>query len=910
MKKIFPLVLGVCLLLNCFLGTPIVMAMGAVQVTAERDETRPIKAATVSDTSQMLDPNVIMSVRFDNRDRFRTATTTPVYVTIENKGEAFEGEIRIRTLGGNPYDTNNSVAYDYVQTVDVPTNNKETFTVPFKVISAGQSITTYLYSDGEKRAQVIKKTHANDNALIGLVSKREADLNYWKKNTSLIHPYAYNMTFEYIDFTPDSLPREAYYLDGFSVLVLHHIEWSELDEVKQNKLTEWVYNGGMLVVDGDVANAGAIGSMKPLVDLKADGRSDAISQEEIEQELNKKSSQLYESLMLKMNGNSFSTPATAASASSNVATPTSITPITLGKTSPQGTELMKVKDIPIVQSYSVGTGAVVVTSFDLASPFAEKIGNDFIGTTIFPEVASLSLDNSVDQYTNWGQLMSVTENISWRQLPSAKIILSICVVFILCVGPITYFILKKLDKRDWIWGIAPVLAVVCSGLFIVYGYQHHGSKPVSSTVTILNNKGDGHYVRESFISIGVPKTDAYKFEFDVDGTASNNYFFYDPYAYDAYSDLPERNPDLADTIYELGQSPRSFINFPKIPQWTMESVLITDNTQLEGGIDCQVYTGAQGKIYYTVANNTGHDLEDVSVWALARTVRIDFIANEDTKTGEFPQIDSSFSTAMASVSDPWSMIDSLYGLYDEDGEYREKNEQKRSDNQEKYAVLSTVSNRLFASAYQSSIAKPLAVVYGWNKGIESIDAFANGEKTENVKNMSIIMDKVEIEFIKDGYLSIPDGYLMGMIVDESGTYMADASYGSSLDIYLDGENSKIIQFDIPEGHRFDFTDLTFSTTRVGREVETEILNTQKKQWNPYVMGRTIKEDQTAQYIDALTGSVRIKFSLKEAPAADVSSDENFMTDNLAPLPSENYDDAYVEGLSIRVSGKEKINAGN
>lgn len=64
----------------------------------------------------------------------------------------------------------------------------------------------------------------------------------------------------------------------------------------------------------------------------------------------------------------------------------------------------------------------------------------------------------------------------------------ILILYIILIGPVAYFLLKKLDKMSWMWFYIPVLAILFSGVIVVANKDTKVTKPMVDALTVLSPK--------------------------------------------------------------------------------------------------------------------------------------------------------------------------------------------------------------------------------------------------------------------------------------------------------------------------------------------------------------------------------------------------------------------------------------
>lgn len=62
----------------------------------------------------------------------------------------------------------------------------------------------------------------------------------------------------------------------------------------------------------------------------------------------------------------------------------------------------------------------------------------------------------------------------------------ILILYIILIGPVAYFLLKKLDKMSWMWVYIPVLAIIFSAVIMGFNQDTKVTKPMVDALTILS----------------------------------------------------------------------------------------------------------------------------------------------------------------------------------------------------------------------------------------------------------------------------------------------------------------------------------------------------------------------------------------------------------------------------------------
>lgn len=138
-------------------------------------------------------------------------------------------------------------------------------------------------------------------------------------------------------------------------------------------------------------------------------------------------------------------------------------------------------------------------------------------------------------------------------------------VYVFCVGPLLYFILKKIDKRQFLWVIAPLVAVAV--IMVVYGIGKAtwGNRAISNELSVLKyNQTDNTFYASSQLALFNNANHAAKLSWsgeDIEVQQQEHY--YDDYGEEkadkeiTYQQVLGDNPHYIDLNATLWQSTRA-----------------------------------------------------------------------------------------------------------------------------------------------------------------------------------------------------------------------------------------------------------------------------------------------------------------------------------------------------------------
>ncbi len=176
------------------------------------------------------------------------------------------------------------------------------------------------------------------------------------------------------------------------------------------------------------------------------------------------------------------------------------------------------RSVPIVTENELGWGWVYTCAFDLGAkkyrnwdgmkPFFDEIlqhvrgfdGNRYRQRRL---PGGLSAFHKQDAYTDDERVREgVVRVLDASSLPSLFLIVPLVLAYIVVVGPVNYFVLKRQNAQMWVVGTVPVLAVAFTLITFFSGYVTKGVSTVVNRVTVLHGRLGDTTARES-VALGI-----------------------------------------------------------------------------------------------------------------------------------------------------------------------------------------------------------------------------------------------------------------------------------------------------------------------------------------------------------------------------------------------------------------------
>ncbi|MFQ5436869.1 MAG: hypothetical protein ACE5FD_18585, partial [Anaerolineae bacterium] len=391
----------------------------------------------------------------------------PVQVTVTNNGPAVEGELRI-SLGSR-------AAGDYIvykNPISLPTQSSKRVTMIVSLTTFTRELKVTLQN--EKQA-IVADTVSNrmtqltaDDLLYGVVSSNPGELSYLENVTGGRTEAAV----AFLDIA--ELPDVTAAWNGLDVLIFNDVDTSQLTAVQLANLESWVNAGGQLVVTGGANWQRTATTLTQLLPVTITGSESVDDLPALSQRA----------------GSSFRDPG----------------PYLVTTSSLQNGELLYHQDgLPLLARQDKGRGSVYFLGLDpQLAPLLDWDGSEML----WAEVA-----NRVSDLPPWGigiqngySAQNAVSRLPSLALPSFLGLLAFLLVYVFIVGPVNYFVLKKLKRQEMAWVTIPGLVVLFTGFAYVTGFQLKGNETIVNQMNVAYGQMGGDQMRlQTIIGLYSPR---------------------------------------------------------------------------------------------------------------------------------------------------------------------------------------------------------------------------------------------------------------------------------------------------------------------------------------------------------------------------------------------------------------------
>ncbi len=415
------------------------------------------------------------------------------------------------------------------------------------------------------------------------------------------------------------LPSMGQAWGSLNGLLVQDFDLASLSTEQQAALETWVRNGGTLIVSGGPSASRSLkGLPEGLRPAEVPGPNDFGPLE---------ASQI--SALQKLAGGLTLPPNTAGSSY-----------IFRLKPTPDTTINLKAGNDPLLLELRRGSGSVVLTAFDLSEKrFSNWDGSSLLWEALVgrnPQAAygSGNIYSSYGLNFNFlsGNLSSLLTNIPGIDIPPLRLIALLALIYVILVGPVNYFVLKRLNRRELSWVTLPALTIIFTLGVYMLALRDKGSEVITSSVNIVRldarDASSGPLQKSvlGLVGVFVPNDNNYRLELPPNSLTSAIPSYIPNYGQVvAIAGGPGGQPQLPPTSTPLPayqppvglrvvQGDRAQVDLLGMSQWSFRSVVVEGSTRLEGSLSGELAQN-DGRVKGSITNRTGLPLKDVTVLA-------------------------------------------------------------------------------------------------------------------------------------------------------------------------------------------------------------------------------------------------------------------------------------------------------
>ncbi len=561
----------------------------------------------------------------------------------------------------------------------------------------------------------------------------------------------------------EQIPEEGVLLSTLDVLVLNNYPTDSLNDKQIDAVRSWVNLGGTLVLGGGQGYAKTAQGFEDLSPVEFKGGADVRSLQELIQ-IGGKPLSLSESF-----------------------------PVSSATVKDGARAEISSESLPLFASSTAGNGRVVYAAYDMAmEPLHSWGGHAEVWNTVLKEELSANSGTMGGGVSGTNMMSGVSYLLDLfpsLTLPPFTLLLWLLLGYAIIVAPVLYYVLKKFDKREWAWGLIPLIAVIASAGIYVAGTSGKSSVR-THTLNIVELDGQGQATRSTATALFVPRGGTYNLTFPAgtyvsvtreDGVLGGGQ------SGGSNRQMVRVNPEITDVKL------RDMTHRSIAKMWLSKS-----ETTKSGAVKIEASYDAKGNLQGTVTNGTNGDLSDGALLSGGKIYEL----------GELPQGKS--VTVPVSTS---SVVYQDYGsaLFPQtNGRNNDYLLERQRGMINQYMGRGLISNN--------------PVFIAWNKA--ALDDYQVNGKVPASEQLNMFVQSFAPSFTNNGELTIPFG-LIGARITETTSKEWSVEGAGRVNL---SPGDMTLEYELPQNENVHYTNLELRWTYQGEQTTVKIWNQDSGAW--------------------------------------------------------------------------------
>ncbi|NEW05232.1 hypothetical protein GK047_04255 [Paenibacillus sp. SYP-B3998] len=698
----------------------------------------------------------------------KQGSVAPATITLKNTGASVSGDLVIQI--GNP----DGKDFSYAQHVELPQGST-------KVIK--MSLPSYAYSKDNnslsfyensvqsgKKLSLLGNTYleaffmSKDIVQVGVLAPDVDTLNF----LALLSQFGKKVNVLHLK-QPD-ISESAMGLDMLDVLVLNDFASDTLTHKQVEAIQVWTKRGGTLILGG---GAGYAKTAAPFAKDAPVVYQGTLSVQELPEMAKTGEKEL-----------KLSQPFT----------------ISQGQLTQGAESLIVEDDLPIYARKAYGMGFIVYVAYDLSlNPIASWNGNPRLWERMLAsplDTASAITGNQMRYGTDpYWEMARALEYFPTLQSPKLAGLAWVLLLYAVTVAPLLYFILRRLDRREWAWVLIPLLSLVTSIGIFQFSATNRGNMMAQALHTIeLDGSGSG--VKHSALSVFLPKGGSLELPF-TPGEVVRPFMRSENYS------MQQLNKATELVIRPLEEGAK--VRLQNIPYSSLSKMVVDEEKPVSiGKLDYKITMMMGNAAKGEVTNNTKKDLVDAAV-----LVNQSYINLGSLKAGDSVSFDTSNGIG---VNDYQGVANSAFP----------DTSQRGIDL--KFHQRTILSSYLFAKARLTGGFEPM--IMGWVKE-QTPMMLANGKKLPT-EQLTLFVQNMKINYVSsDGKIAIPSALLFPELVDN---HLKMSAFNFRNDTHMEiGSGDVTFEYRLPVIPKAVYQTMSMQSES-NKDVTFEIWNGQSQSW--------------------------------------------------------------------------------
>lgn len=496
MKKKLSIIASACFMLI------FIFACNPVQAAAEEAEQLNIEIVYGYDNYQKVDRPI------------------PVRIRVENTGNAFSGKIRL-SINDKNYE---AIAFEKPLSVLSDSETEVLFVIPYVYSYTGIQLDIYNSNDENVYSEDYLSLNRNtDDIYAGILSNNVKSLDYFEGLVFYISNIMSYKAMRTTDITNYSFPDTFEGLKSMDMLIAEDYDFSALDYKQSSALKSWLENGGILITGRSseetalfdclkITEPEILGTKPVSTTFNIENNNFVVLTSPLPRAVLPENPTEEEKIQLQNPMIALDTASFIPDESTQFIKDKVSLDIDMTKAKPDE----NIIDKEFYQEIAVGRGKIVSFKFDLGKgAFAQWDGRAY---AIQQQLSEILNQNNLNLIMNqsfvdsaWNIHSTLLNSLN-ADLPGISVYALVLCIYIIIIGPVIYFMLKKADKRHLLWIIIPVSAVLCTLIIFNISHKTRRVEPFVNYASILSF--DEHKTERTYFSTTIPNKNTYHFEID------------------------------------------------------------------------------------------------------------------------------------------------------------------------------------------------------------------------------------------------------------------------------------------------------------------------------------------------------------------------------------------------------------
>lgn len=418
---------------------------------------------------------ITLSVSAGYDSYYKSEFGVPVTINAANSGPAVSGELRITLNENSPTDR---LVYNAM--VDLPTQSNKQIRLYVHLPGFSSGLEVELLDDtGQLAAQASSgrlNVVAANQLLYGVVSPEPGEFSFLEG----VPGSRADASVAFLDV--DDLPDLTAAWDGLDVLVFNDVDSSQLTAGQLDALKGWLSLGGQLVVTGGPGWQKTNAGLAALLPVTVDGTEPMADLPALSE---------FAGLPFRDAG------------------PYLVTNSTL-----RAGELIVHQDgLPLLARQDFGRGGVYFLALDpTLAPLLDWDGSEILWQEVAGRIPMVPVWAS--PISNGYAAGEAVTSLPSLAMPSAFQLILFLLVYVITIGPVNYFVLKRIDRRQLAWVTVPVLVLLFSVAAYFTGFRLKGNNTIVNQISVSYGQAGAEQLKvQSLVGLYSPRRQRFDLNF-------------------------------------------------------------------------------------------------------------------------------------------------------------------------------------------------------------------------------------------------------------------------------------------------------------------------------------------------------------------------------------------------------------